>query len=167
MPVPLAKPARSVLHFRAVTLCRAALSFALFALGPISCANKAQAVEPQTVLSELVTDPTGQIQVDVSYNPNPPDRIELIVELAGVGIEEMDKVAIDVEVDGFTVIEGSSQWAGFVPPREHRKHRMLLRAAEGAEFGTVTVAMTRFHDSTLLWEDSAAFEFTGGTIVAR
>jgi hypothetical protein len=136
-------------------------------LGPTSCAKKQQAAGPQNVLSELVIDDTGRAQLDVGYISNPPDMIRLLVELSGVGIDEMDKLAVDVSLDGFDVVEGSSQWAGFVPPRESRKHEMLLRAREDVDEGTVTVTLSRFHDSSLLWEDTARFSFTGTSIVAQ
>lgn len=119
------------------------------------------------MLSELVTDPTGRIQVDVRYDPNPPDKIALIVDLAAVGIEEMDKIAVDVKLDSFAVLEGSSQWSGFVAPRERHQHRMLLQADDEAEVGSVTVTMSRFHDSEVLWQDTATFDFTGTSIVAQ
>jgi hypothetical protein len=132
-----------------------------------SCASKPQTVEPQTVLSEVVTDPSGRVQVDVRYNQNPPDKIELIVALAAVGIEEMDKIAVDISTDAFAVLEGSSQWAGFVAPRSREQHRMLLRAEESADAGSVTVSVSRFHDSEVLWKDTATFTFTGTLVVAN
>ena len=133
----------------------------------VSCASKPQAAEPQTVLSEIVSDPSGRVQVDVRYDQDPPDKIELIVALAAVGIEEMDKIAVDVKTESFAVLEGSSQWAGFVAPRQREQHRMLLRAEEGAGSGTVTVTISRFNDSEVLWQDTAAFTFDGGLVVAN
>jgi hypothetical protein len=132
-----------------------------------ACASQPQSAAPQTVLSEVVSDPTGRVQVDVRYNQNPPDKIELIIDLAAVGIEEMDKIAIDVTTDAFSVLEGSSQWSGFVPPRERHKHRMVLLASEDADRGSVTITMSRFHDSEVLWQDTASFAFTGTIVVAQ
>lgn len=145
---------------------RTASLVTLALLTSTSCASKPSDSGPQTVLSELVTDPTGQVRIDVRYNQNPPDKIELIVDLTAVGIDEMDKIAVDVRSDSFAILEGSSQWSGFVAPREHHQHRMLLKASEGAEGGTVTVTMSRFHDSEILWEDTAGFTFTGTLVVA-
>jgi hypothetical protein len=146
---------------------RIASTAALAVFASSSCASQPAAPGPQTVLSELVTDPTGRVQVDVRYNQNPPDKIELIVDLAAVGIEEMDKIAVDVKTDAFAVLEGSSQWSGFVAPRERHQHRMLLIANEDSQGGTVTVTMSRFHDSEVLWQDTASFAFTGTTVVAQ
>jgi hypothetical protein len=136
-------------------------------LASTACASRPQPkAGPHTVLSEIVTDPSGSVKVEVRYDQNPPDKIALVVSLSAVGIDEMDKIAIDVTTDAFAVLEGSSQWSGFVPPRERHEHRMLLLASEDTGHGSVTVTMSRFHDSEVLWQDTASFTFTGTIVVA-
>lgn len=136
-----------------------ALLAALLVVAP-GCAAKNKSAGPTTVASTTFKDEPGEVQLEVRYVPMPPDRIELIVEMRGIGIEEMDKIAVDVTFDGFHVFEGSSQWAGFVPVREQRRHSLVLTRRDDVEAGTVTVTASRFRDSTMLAEETIPFDFT-------
>jgi hypothetical protein len=125
-----------------------------------ACAGKNKSAGPTTVASTTFKDEPGEVQLEVQYDPMPPDRIALIIHMKGIGIEEMDKIAVDVTFDGFHIFEGSSQWAGFVPVREQRQHSLVLKRRDDVESGTITVTASRFRDSTPLAEEVIPFTFT-------
>lgn len=129
-----------------------------------ACAAKNKSAGPTTVATTTFKDEPGEVQLEVQYAPMPPDRIKLVIQMRGIGIEEMDKIAVDINLDGFHVLEGSSQWAGFVPVREQRQHSMVIKRRDDVQSGTVTVTASRFRDSTLLAEEVVPFTFTETTI---
>lgn len=129
-----------------------------------ACAKKATVREPATLTSERITDDSGEMMGTLAYLPQ-GDTIEFVVELKALGTEEMDKVVIDMVLDGFVLVEGQTQWGGFVAPLTKHRERVVLRANEGVEFATVTVTVSRSVDSHVLMQTEAPFRVSAGQVV--
>lgn len=135
------------------------LAFALSA-----CAKKQTAPQAATLDSGRISDDSGEMQVELAYVPK-GDSIDFVVGLRAVGTDEMDKIVVEVTVDGFDVIDGESQWAGFVPPMTKHTQRVSLRVAAGEEFASVTVTVSRSVDSHVLMQTEMPFMVSGGKVV--
>lgn len=115
----------------------------------------------RTLDSGTVSDESGQAEVDIAYQPRGADSLELVVKLAALGTEEMDKLVVEVVVDGFVVSEGQISWTGFVPPRQPQTHRVVLQAREDEGHPTARVTVSRSRDSFVLMHRELSFEKTG------
>lgn len=141
------------------------LSLALLvALATPACAKKQTAPQPATLETERISDPSGEMQVELAYLPK-GDAIEFVVEMRGIGTEEMDKLVVEVATDGFVFVDGEGQWSGFVPPMTKHTQRVSLRVDEGAEFASVTVTVSRSVDSHVLMQTEVPFQVSGGKVV--
>lgn len=116
---------------------------------------------PVTLATDTVTDPSGVVEVEIAYTPRPERQIELSFELRAIGIAEMDKIVLEVRLDGFHLVDGQIEWTGFVPPRQPQSHRLTVQAAEDVAQAQIRVSVRRSVDSTLLMEREIAFSVTG------
>jgi len=144
---------------------RFALGLAL-AVGLGACGPKSQASTVKPIAQGTVRDATGMFDLKVGYESRPDRQVELVLAMNAVGTTEMDKVVIDVDVEGFEVTDGSAEWSGFVPPRQPQKHRVTLRALDGEERPTATVTVRRSVDSEVLFSQELAFTVSGSSVVA-
>lgn len=124
--------------------------------------EKQQASTVTPLDSDTISDPSGEARVEIAYQPKGSDEIEIIVKLNALGTEEMDKVVVDVAMDGFHVADGASQWQGFIPPRQPQTYRVVLGLLHESTGGTVRVSVSRSHDSFLLMHRELTFEKTDG-----
>ena len=145
---------------------RFALGVALV-LGLGACGPKAKASTVRPIAQGTVRDATGMFDLKVGYEPRPDRQVELVLAMNAVGTTEMDKVVIDVDVEGFEVTDGSAEWSGFVPPRQPQKYSVTLRALDGEERPTATVTVRRSVDSEVLFSQELAFTVSGSNLVAE
>lgn len=140
---------------------RIALGFVLAAL-LAGCRKDAPATTPPIgIATEEIALDTKKVEVKIGYRPAPEREVELVVDLKAIGIEEMDKLVVDITVDGFVLVKGEPEWSGFVAPRIPINHRASFRLLEGNESGTLKVSVQRSVDSTLLLEREVAFAADG------
>lgn len=121
---------------------------------------------PIALASEQIADDTGKVQVEIGYRVLPEREVELVVDLHAVGIEEMDKLAVDIIVDGFALVEGEPAWSGFVAPRQPIVHRASFRLLDGHDDGTLTVNVDRSMNSESLLQRRLAFAAEGDRVTA-
>jgi hypothetical protein len=124
----------------------------------------AQPVAPINLVSDRIKDDTGEIEVDVGYRLAPEREVEIVVDLAAIGIEEMDKVVADIQVDGFVLVAGEPEWSGFVAPRQPITHRASFRLLDGNESGTLIVTVQRSVNSEVLFEARLGFAADGDRV---
>jgi len=125
-----------------------------------ACAGKGGG-EPTVLATESVRDPSGAIEVEMAYRNHPKSHVELSFRLRALGTDEMDKLVLDIDLQDLHVVEGSTEWTGFVPPRQPQSHSVVLVLAEGAEFPRATVSVRRSLDSELLMQRELAFRVSG------
>lgn len=124
-----------------------------------ACGPKSTA-EPKVVATESVRDPSGTIEVEMAYQSKGPEELDLVFRLRAVGGEEMDKLVLDLNLEGLHLLEGTTEWSGFVPPRQPQTHRVSLVRAQGAEHARATVSVRRSVDSELLMQRELLFRVT-------
>ena len=107
--------------------------------------------------SDTFKDPTGEIRIDVGYSAKPEREVEIVARMEAIGLEEMDKIVLDIKVDNFVVLEGNPEWTGFVAPRQPIKHQARFKLLDGTDQGTLTVTVRRSNDSELLYETLLPF----------
>lgn len=131
-----------------------------------SACNKqsAETTAPQSLASETISDDSGEMAVGIGYQPAGTGAIEFVVELKGKGTQEMDKVVVELEADGFDFVGGEMQWSGFVPPHTKHKHEVSLRAQDGFEEATVVVTVARSADSEVLLRHEVPFRVAAGNV---
>jgi hypothetical protein len=142
---------------------RYALALAI-ALALVACQKKNDGATAHPLSEEQIKDGEATVRVDVSYRSVSKNEIELVVDLVAVGIEQMDKIVVDVAPDGFVVVEGVAEWSGFVPPYERHKHKVTLQPRDDAADATATVSVRRSLDSELLWQREFPFQVGSGGI---
>ena len=139
--------------------------FVLALLAALACKPEA-AAGPVDLVSGTVSDDIGEVKVDIKYRPGAGRAFDLVIELNALGLEEMDKLVVDVTVDGIVVVGGETQWSGFVPPRQPQKHEVGLQLGDDMDEGTVEVNVTRSRDSKLLLQKEVVVTFAGGKLSA-
>jgi hypothetical protein len=131
----------------------------------LACKKDSGASTLSPLAEENVIDGEATVRVDVAYRALSKRRIELVVDLVAVGIEQMDKIVVDVNPDGFVIVNGTAEWSGFVPPYERRKHKVMLEPSDDdAATATATVTVRRSVDSELLWQQEFPFQVTSAGI---
>lgn len=96
----------------------------------------------------------------MAYQNRGEGQVELVFRLRAVGGEEMDKLVLDLNLDQLHLVEGITEWSGFVPPRQPQTHRVSLMLVEGAEYARATVSVRRSVDSELLMQRELSFRVT-------
>lgn len=137
------------------------------ALAPAVPACKKNQSGPTTVATETASDGPAMLEVAFAYEAKGDREMELVLDMRAVGIEEMDKIVVQVEVGDFHLVDGNLRWTGFVPPRDPKKYRVRLRAVDGTDNPTVNVVVSRSHDSKLLLNESLDFTVDGGVVKAQ
>ncbi len=137
------------------------------ALGAGACGPKNAAPTRQPLGTELVTDDSGQFELTVEWKPAGDRTVEIHLSMKAVGLEEMDKVVVEVDHEGFQIADGSLEWTGFVPPRQPQSHSVTLQALEDAEEPMVSVDVFRSVDSTLLYHKEIPFLVSGTSVSPR
>lgn len=137
---------------------RIALVLALTAALATACQkNKQGTAAPLPLTSDTFKDATGEIRIEVGYSPKPTREVEIVARMEAIGLDEMDKIVLDIKVDNFVVLEGNPEWTGFVAPRQPIKHQARFRLLDGTDQGTLTVTVRRSNDSELLYETLLPF----------
>lgn len=131
----------------------------LLALSSAACAPKAGS-ELTVLVTEGVRDPSGAIELEMAYQNLGEASVLFAFKMRALGTEEMDKLVLDLKLDGLHLLEGNTEWSGFVPPRQPQTHRVSLVTAEGAERANVTVSVRRSVDSELLMQREFTFRVT-------
>ena len=135
---------------------RFAPMIALIAL--LACQKKTDGPTFSPLAEENIKDGEATVRVDVSYRAVSKNEIELVVDLVAVGIEQMEKIVVDVDPEGFVIVDGVAEWSGFVPPYERRKHKVMLQPNDDAAAASATVSVRRSVDSELLWQREFPFQ---------
>jgi len=135
-----------------------ALAFA--ALTMMSSCDKAS-TSPLDLGTETVSDDTGTVTVKIALVDRPGTESELTFKLEAVGTEEMDKLALDVALDEMWLVEGGSQWSGFVPPRQPQSHSVVVKPIDEATAPRVRITVSRFRDSEVLMQHEVEFTADG------
>ena len=119
---------------------------------------------PTPLATEQIVDETKKVEVKIGYRAAPEREVEIFVNLQAIGIEEMDKLVVDITVDGFVLVGGEPEWTGFVAPRFPVKHKASFRLLEGAESGTLTVSVARSVNSEVLLTREVPFVAEGDRV---
>jgi hypothetical protein len=144
---------------------RSLVVLAVAALSAAACRKDGPGTAPPIQLAtHHISDDTGQVQVDIGYRAEPEREVEIVVDLKAIGIEEMDKIVVDIVVDGFVLVAGEPEWSGFVAPRLPIKHHARFRLLDGNDAGTLTVTVHRSMNSEVLFEAPLPFSADGDRV---
>ena len=132
-------------------------------MGVMSSCEKAS-TSPLDLGTKTVSDESGSVSIDVALLERAGSESELKFTLKAVGTDEMDKLALDVVTDEMFLIEGGSQWSGFVPPRQPQSHRVVVKPVDNANDPRVRITLSRFHDSEVLFWREIHFTPEGALI---
>lgn len=133
----------------------------------VACGPKNAAPTRQPLGTDLVSDETGDFELTVEWKPAGDRAVQIHVGMAAVGLDEMDKIVLEVDHDGFELIDGSLEWMGFVPPRQPQSHTVTLQAREDATDPVVNVDVFRSADSKLLFHKEIPFIVSGSSVSPR
>lgn len=123
-----------------------------------ACQKPASAPTLAPIVTDTVDDKGATFKVEVSWRNVSPDEVELVIEMAAVGIEQTDNLVVDVKTEGLVITEGTPDWTGFVLPREHYTHRVAYKLLdEEITEATAVLTIRRTLDSSLLWDTELAF----------
>jgi hypothetical protein len=106
---------------------------------------------PTTVATDSFTDGAAMVEVELGFSPAGPREIDLVVDLRAVGVEQMDRVVVQLEVGDFHLVDGDARWSGFVPPRDPQRHTVRLVAVDGQDAPRLPVSISRSRDSHVLF----------------
>ncbi len=137
-------------------LHRVALT-ALLVLSPAACAHKGNGSSRTTIHEGVVDDGEAVLAVKLSYEAVQPRQVELRLGMRVSGIVETNKLVAEVYIKGFNVEDGTTQWEGFVPPRQPQKFSVVLAVPEGINEARATVRLSRSQDSEVLMERELNF----------
>ncbi len=121
------------------------------------CSCDKPSASPLDLGTETASDESGTVSVEISLVDRPGNESELNFTLKAVGIEEMDKLALEVVTDHMFLVEGGGQWSGFVPPRQPQSHRVVVKPVDDAEQPHVRISVRRFRDSEVLMQREVHF----------
>lgn len=136
--------------------------FAIVLAGGCNKAPQGPALEPVT--SDSVEDQGATFKVDVSWQRVGTREAKIVVKMATGGIEQTDKLVVDVKTNGFVITEGVPDWSGFILPREKYTHEVTYKMLDEEESGRIEVTIRRSLDSTMLWDAEMLFDGSSGTI---
>lgn len=128
------------------------------------CSCDKPSTSPLDLGSETVSDESGSVSVDVALVDRPGSEAELRFTLKAIGTDEMDKLALDVVTQNMFLVEGGSQWSGFVPPRQPQSHRVVVKPVDDATDPRVRITVSRFRDSEVLFWREVHFTPEGAFI---
>ncbi len=139
------------------------MALALAAIVMVPSCDK-PTTSPLDLGTETVSDDSGTVSVKMALRDLPGNETELSFKLEAVGLEEMDKLALDVALDEMFLVDGGSQWSGFVPPRGPQTHRVVVKPIDDATAPRVRVSVSRFRDSEVLMHREINFTPEGAHI---
>jgi hypothetical protein len=145
-------------------MARLLATSALVVLFAVGCGPKNQPSTRHPLATAVVQDGTATFDLDIAYAPKADAQIQLFLAMNAKSLDEMDKVVVDVALEGFVLTEGITEWSGFVPPRQPQKHELTVRALEDVEHAMLTVTVRRSVDSEVLAVRELPFRVTGGTV---
>lgn len=128
------------------------------------CSCDKATTSPLDLGTETATDESGSVSVEISLLERPSNESELSFTLKAVGIEEMDKLALEVVTEHMFLVEGGGQWSGFVPPRQPQSHRVVVKPVDDAQDPHVRISVRRFRDSEILMQREVHFTPEGAYI---
>lgn len=131
----------------------------------VPACKKAQ-TGPTTVATETATDGSAMLEIAFAYEAKGDREMELVLDMRAVGVEQMEKIVVQVEVGDFHLVDGNLRWTGFVPPRDPKKFRVRLRAIDEADAPTLDIDVTRSHDSHPLMSETLEFQVVDGVVKA-
>jgi hypothetical protein len=132
----------------------------LLALVAVLGCKKDEGPTVKPLAEENVRDSDATVRVNVGFLPKARNEIDLVIDLVAVGVEQMDKIVVDVDPNGFLILNGSAEWTGFVPPYERRKHKVTLKPRDDETAPSATVTVRRSVDSEVLWQREFPFQVT-------
>ena len=115
---------------------------------------------PTSMATVTASDGGAMVEIEVSYTPIDDDSVRIRFALRPIGMDEMDKLALNVVPGDFNVVEGSVQWSGYVAPRETQVHELVLERREDTDPLRASFTLVRFADSGVLAGQD--LEFTAG-----
>lgn len=130
----------------------------------IGCAKPPPSSSVHPAGQGTVEDQGAVFDVEVGWIAVSAEEVEIAVELTAKSIEQTDKLVIDLSTNGFVVAAGTSQWTGFVQPREHYTHRVTYKMLDDVDSGRATVTLRRSMDGTLLWDTELLFRRDAGSV---
>ncbi|MCA9707422.1 MAG: hypothetical protein KDK70_16340 [Myxococcales bacterium] len=132
----------------------------------LACGCNKDAAGPTVspAVTDTVEDQGATFQVDVGWRAVTATEVELVVKMTATGIEQTDKLVVDVKTNGFVVTQGVPDWSGFIQPREKYTHRVSYQLLDDEDSGRATVTISRSMDGTLLWDTELLFAKDGGQI---
>jgi len=128
------------------------------------CTKGPQGPTLEPVATDSVQDQEATFQVDVSWRRVATREAQIVVKMTTVGIEQTDKLVVDVKSTGFVITEGVPDWMGFIRPREKYSHQVSYKLLDDEDSGRIDVSIRRSLDSTLLWSTELLFDASGGQI---
>ena len=132
----------------------------------LACGCNKEATGPTVspAVTDTVEDQGATFQVDVGWRAVTATEVELVVKMTATGIEQTDKLVVDVKTNGFVVTQGVPDWSGFIQPREKYTHRVSYQLLDDEDSGRATVTISRSMDGTLLWDTELLFAKDGDQI---
>ena len=143
------------------------LRCAIAVLGLALCAGCTKTTEGPTltpITTDTVQDQGATFQVQVSWRAVAATEVQLVVKMTATGIEQTDKLVVDVKTHGFVITEGVPDWSGFILPREKYTHKVSYMLLDDADSARATVTIRRSLDSTLVWDTELLFDKDGEQI---
>ena len=140
------------------------MTLALAALAMVSSCDKPSTSSPLDLGTETASDESGSVTVKIALLDRPGNETELSFRLEAVGLEEMDKLALDVALDEMFLVDGGAQWSGFVPVRGPQTHRVVVKPVDNATAPRVRVKVSRFRDSEVLMHREINFTPEGAHV---
>lgn len=123
----------------------------------LACAHTPAGGNPVSLRSETVQEDRAQLAIELLYEVKGPRKVELVLKMRVIGIEETNKLVAELYIKGFNVDSGNTRWDGFIPPRQPQTFRVALSIPDGFDTATATVSLTRSHDSFLLMREELIF----------
>lgn len=123
----------------------------------LACAHGASGSSPVSLRSETVQEDKAELAFDLSYEVKGPRKVELVLKMRVIGIQETNKLVAELYIKGFNVDSGNTRWDGFVPPRQPQTFRVALSVPDGFDTATATISLTRSQDSLPLMREELIF----------
>jgi hypothetical protein len=135
---------------------------ALLTVALVCACQKKEATAPtlSPIVTDTVDDKGATFEVKVSWRNVTADEVEIVVDMAAVGIEQTDNLVVDVKTFGLVITSGTPDWTGFILPRERYKHTVSYKLLDDEDQGQASVTIRRTIDSSLLWDTELLFERT-------
>jgi hypothetical protein len=128
-----------------------------------ACGPKDQGATRHPLSTDVVQDGGAVFDLAAAYQAGPEGQITLFLSMTSKSLQETDKLVVAVELEGFVVTEGHTEWTGFVPPRQPQRHQVTVRALE-VEHARLLVTVRRSVDSEVLAARELPFRVSGTVV---